>query len=130
MQKSGIIDMELTTYDNKDKWIEIADGFKVKCRYFTIEQSLELERLLVKGTKDDDAESQSQYIYKYVAYAVEDWAGLERDGKPVKCTRKDNKLSDESLEIIYNVPGFALAIFQAISGSVSPVRFSDSDKKK
>ena len=68
MQKNGIIDMELTTYDNKDKWIEIADGFKVKCRYFTIEQSLELERLLVKGTKDDDAESQSQYIYKYVAY--------------------------------------------------------------
>lgn len=138
--------MELSSFDNKNKWVEVGDGFKVKLDYLTIEQKYELDsinmRIYAVGKAIEENQGNAielnseahklfmDSVYKTVLFSVKDWQGLERNGIPIKCELENNQLTGDSKDIIYNIEGFAIAIHNAIKSSESPVRFNDTDKKK
>jgi hypothetical protein len=134
--------MNIAPYVN-NKWLEVQDNFKIKVGLATIQQLNELESLIRQGEATaiannwmiDDKPNITKtpefqtFIYKTIEYKLKDWDGLTEDDTVIKCIVTGDKLSEETMTRIRNLPElFILLLFRIITESAES--FKISDKKK
>ena len=136
--------MNIAPYINRNKWIDVQDGFKIKVGLATIQQVNDLEDLIRQGevtaikenlltekgypdvTKTPEFQ---EYVNKTIEYKLKDWEGLTDVDEVIKCILDGDKLSEDTMALVRNLPPlFILSLFKTITESAES--FKISDKKK
>jgi hypothetical protein len=125
--------MQLTTYNNKDRWVEIHEDFKVKVDYPNINQKYILEEMQFKGfdgenTKNINLASFNQSARFYIKFTIKDWEGLKDfNGDPIPCLTVNNELEDSLWSALVANDELTFLMYKKID---EVLRWNYLDKKK
>lgn len=126
--------MELASFNNKPKWVEIRDGFKVLVDYPTVEQKYKLEQMQFEGIeiseglpKNFNLASFNKSVRYFLKFTIKDWDGLDEGGVPVKCILDKGELNKELWEALIKYDDLVFEIYGKIN---EVLRWNETDKKK
>lgn len=125
--------MELLIFDDKNSWVELKDGVRIKVDYCNIKQQYQLNNRLSGLLEENITEEHKhqimyEYAYYMVKYHLKDWIGVGTSpDNPIKLELIDNEIPDNLMNAIANKANFFWEIYYAIN---ELVRFDSNDKKK
>ena len=125
--------MQISGFDNKDKWIKLDGGLEVLVDYMTAEQSFKYNRIvngLVKNKEltDEQAIDMFEIASYYIKYTVKDWKGLfDNEGVEIKCQLVNNELEDKLWDGLVRQQYLLISLY---SKAIEVLRITNIDKKK
>lgn len=127
--------MILHTFENRNRWIEITEDFKIKVDYLTADQKYRLESIqfknvdLNKGKLETvDVAAFTEAARYFVKFSIKDWKGLKApSGEEIKCVLVDNELEDSLFLALIQDDWIVNLIYSKIN---EVLRWNESDKKK
>lgn len=127
--------MILHTFENRDRWIPIADDFSIKVDYLTADQKYKLESIQFKNTdlnkgklEKVDVAAFTEAARYFVKFCIKDWKGLKApSGEEIKCVLVDNELEDSLWLALIQDDWLVNLIYSKIN---EVLRWKELDKKK
>lgn len=125
--------MQLATFNNKDRWVEIHEDFKVKVDYPNVNQKYVLEEMQFKGFDGEDVKkinlaSFNQSARYFLKFTIKDWEGLKDfSDNPIKCVLVNDELEESLWSALVMNDELTFLMYKKIN---EVLRWSHSDKKK
>lgn len=125
--------MQLATFNNKDRWVEIHEDFKVKVDYPNVNQKYVLEEMQFKGFDGEDVKkinlaSFNQSARYFLKFTIKDWEGLKDfSDNLIKCVLVNDELEESLWSALVMNDELTFLMYRKIN---EVLRWNHTDKKK